>query len=135
VKCLVVLSVLGCVGEDDTVRADVQRLALVGAEGGAGPAAERVARHGRRALPSIEAALHTAEAAGRKNLIAALRKIGEAESVPLLRHVALFDAAADVRREAEWTLRSWATGDGARAVKAREALRVIEERRAREETG
>jgi hypothetical protein len=109
---------------------------LLNQEGAEAKAAgDRLARIGRRAIPTIEAAMHTAKPAGRKNLILALREIGDAEAVPLLRHLALFDAAPDVRREAEWTLRKWAQGADARADKARAAVRAIEEIREREEAG
>jgi hypothetical protein len=86
-------------------------------------------RYGRAALPSIEAALPTASSTGRLNLVWALRRLGDAEGVPLLRHVALHDAEEAVRVEAETTLKQWALGVGARAEQARAALRVIAERR------
>ena len=79
--------------------------------------------------------MHTAEVPGRKNLVLALRKIGDADAVPLLRHIALFDPAPDVRVEAEWTLKTWAVAKDARGEKARAALRELDERRAREEAG
>jgi hypothetical protein len=133
VLCTIVQS--GCARDDDAIRADVQLLALLDGEAGQSAAAERLVRHGRRALPSVEAALHTAEPPGRKNMILVLRRIGDPDAVPLLRHVALFDAALDVRREAEWTLKSWAAGQDGRAERARAALRELDERRAREEAG
>ncbi len=124
----------GCDDADEAIRGEVQGLTLL--EGSSvTPAAERLARHGRRALPPVEAALHTAEPAGRKNLILAIRKIGDGDAAPLLRHLALYDPAPDVRREAEWTLRSWAAEKGERGDRARAAMREVDERRAREETG
>src|SRR5262245_55985705 len=98
-------------------------------------AATRLEKFGVRAIPTIEAAMHTAPVAGRKNLILALRRIGDAEAVPLLRHRALFDPAPDVRREAEWTLKQWAAGEGDRAAKAKAALRAIDEARSAEQPG
>jgi hypothetical protein len=95
----------------------------------------RVARRGRRALPPIETALHTASAEGRLNLILALRRIGDIDAVPLLRHLALHDAEDGVRKEAEFTLRQWASSGGARADAARAALRAVEEERKSEQKG
>ena len=126
----------GCTRDDDAVRAEVQRLVL--AEGDDALAqAERLSRHGRRALTSIEAVLHTADEPGRKNLVVAMRRLGDEEAVPLLMHVAVYDAGASVRREAEWTLRSWAQdpAGGARADKARQAIRRLEELKQREAAG
>lgn len=121
-------------GDEEAARVEVQHLASQSSSDA--PAdAEKVARRGRSALPLIEAQLHTADAPGRKNLILALRKIGDADAVPLLRHIALFDDAEDVRREAEWTLQQWAAGKDARADRARAALREVDERRGREENG
>jgi HEAT repeat protein len=133
---LAAVAAVGCEDDDEAIRGEVQSLVLAAGTGTpATAAAERLARHGRRALPAVEAALHTAEPAGRKNLILALRKIGDGDAAPLLRHVALFDPAPDVRREAEWTLRSWAAGRDARGERARAALRELDERREREEAG
>jgi hypothetical protein len=120
--------------DDDRIRVEVQQLTLARGEA-ASQGADRLAKAGRRAIPAIEAALHTADAPGRKNLILALRRIGDVEAVPLLQHIATWDAESDVRREATWTLKGWATGDGERAVKAREALRKLDESHAREEAG
>ena len=117
----------GC-GKD--VDADIHaHVAVVANDEGAEAfsAASYLTRYGRRALPTIEGAMHSASAAGRKNLIMALRKIGDAEAVPLLRHLAIYDAAPDVRREARWTLKEWAMGSDARAKKARTALRALDE--------
>jgi hypothetical protein len=136
-----VLLVLGCAlgacnDADDDIRANVTL--LCNHEGAlASAAAEHLARHGRRAIPTIEAALHTASPVGRKNLILALRQIGDVEAVPLLGHVAGFDASADVRKEAEWTLRKWASDPSApaRADKARAAVRALEESQGTEGAG
>jgi hypothetical protein len=98
-------------------------------------AAEHLQRHGRRAIPTIEGAMHTASVPGRKNLILALRQIGDGEAVPLLRHVALYDASAEVQREALWTLKKWAQGQDARAEAARAAVRAVDEERQSSDTG
>jgi HEAT repeat protein len=124
----------GCDRTDEQIRAAVT-LAISHEGSQASAAVERLAQHGKRALPTIEAAMHTASPTGKKTLISALRKIGDIESVPLLRHTSLHDPAADVRREAEWTLKQWAAGADARAEEARRALRAIDEHRGSEEAG
>jgi HEAT repeat protein len=125
-----------CSDADDDIRANVT--ILVNHEGAlATAAAEHLVRYGRRAIPTIEAAMHTASGPGRKNLIMALRKIGDAEAVPLLGHIAVYDPSPDVQREAVWTLKQWAD-DGRyadRAARAREALRNAEEARKAEGAG
>ena len=94
----------------------------------------------------MEAARHTADAAGRKNLIAGLRMIGHIEAVPLLAHIAQYDPDATVKREALWTLRGWAQpakdaakkdplSSDARQKKASEAVRRLDETGARQESG
>jgi len=119
---------------DDDIRAHVT--VAVTTEGPqATAAAEYLARFGRRAIPTVEAAMHTASVPGRKNLILALRKIGDAEAVPLLRHIAIYEPSPDVRREAEWTLKQWAAGTDVRAERARAALRTIDEEKGTEEAG
>jgi hypothetical protein len=119
---------------DDEIRAQVT-LTLNHEGAQAQAAADRLAAYGRRAIPTIEAAMHTAQPPGKKNLIAALRKIGDAEAVPLLRQVAMHDPNVSVRREAEWTLRQWAAGTDARADKARQAIRALDEAKGSEEAG
>ena len=134
---VLLLALAGCGDHDEAdIRADVTLLS--NHEGAiAATAAEHIARFGRRAIPTIEAALHTASSPGKKNLIAALRKIGDVEAVPLLRHVATFEPNADVRKEADWTLRQWAgePGNPARAAAARAAVRAVEEARDAEQAG
>lgn len=131
---LLALGAGACENDDDAIRAEVQGLTLL--EGSPSlAAAERLSRHGRRALAPIEAALHTADVSGRKNLLLAVRKIGDGDAVPLLRHLALYDAAPDVRREAEWTLRGWAGAADARGEKARAAVRQLDEQHGRSDAG
>jgi hypothetical protein len=125
---LLSMTAAACNDADDDIRANVTL--LCNHEGAlATAAAEQLARFGRRAIPTIEAAMHTASPTGKKNLIMALRKIGDAEAVPLLGHIAQFEANPEVRREADWTLRQWAADphDHARAARAKQALRTIEE--------
>ena len=125
-----------CNDADDDIRANVTL--LCNHEGAlATAAADHLTRYGRRAIPTIEAAMHTASAEGKKNLILALRKIGDAEAVPLLAHIAQFETSPDVRREAEWTLRQWAADGKAadRAARAKQAVRALEEARGTEDAG
>ncbi len=94
-------------------------------------AIERLREHGRRALPQIEVALHTASDNGRRNLVAALGAIADSEAIPILRHLAVYDLDADVRQESEALLTKWRSGPHAFAASA--ALERITERRARGE--
>ena len=95
------------------------------------PATERLAAYGRKAVPQIETALHTAAPSGRLHLIAALDLIGDEESVPVLRHVAVYDVTPDIREAAEALLSRWsASGPGARAERARVALAELARKRA-----
>ncbi|HEX9101679.1 MAG TPA: HEAT repeat domain-containing protein [Polyangia bacterium] len=134
--CALLAAAPACNDADDDIRANVTL--LCNHEGAlATAAAEHLTRYGRRAIPTIEAAMHTASPTGKKNLILALRKIGDVEAVPLLGHVAQFEPNADVRREAEWTLRQWADDGKApeRAARAKQSLRVLEEARGTEDAG
>ena len=87
------------------------------------PATERLAAYGRNAIPQIETAMHTAAPIGRLHLIAALDTIGDAESAPVLRHVAVYDVTPEVRDAAEALLPRWAAADDARRARARDARR------------
>jgi hypothetical protein len=95
------------------------------------PATERLAVYKLRAIPQIETAIHTAAPSGRLHLVAALDRIGDDASTPILRHVALFDTSADVRASAEGILTRWAAGPPpARASRAAAALAEIARKRA-----
>jgi hypothetical protein len=94
------------------------------------PALERLASFGRRALPQIETALHTAPPAGKLHLVRALDRIGDPEAIPILRHFAVYDPGADVRSACEAVLQRWAGRGDARA---REALARIADKRGRGE--
>src|SRR5262245_60846279 len=133
---LVLLFLCGCneSATDDDIRAQVTL--LLHQEGAPAKSAhDRLIQHGRRALPTVESAMHTAPPAGRKSLIGVLRAIGDEAAIPLLRHVAGFDPDEAVRREARWTLQGWANEGGARGEKAKAALRAVDETRQREEAG
>lgn len=130
------VALAACNDADDDIRANVT--ILVNHEGAlATAAAEHLSRYGRRAIPTIEAAMHTANGPGRKNLIMALRKIGDAEAVPLLGHIAVYDPSPDVQREAVWTLKTWAADARYpdRAARAKQALRDADEAKKAEEQG
>lgn len=95
------------------------------------PALDRLAAYKRAAIPQIETALHTAAPSGRLHLIAAMDRIGDADAIPILRHVALFDVTPDVRSAAEATLSRWAAGgERGRATRAQAALAEVARRRA-----
>jgi hypothetical protein len=96
---------------------------------------EELRRYGRDAIPQIESALPKASQTGQLNLVMALRRLGDPEAIPLLRHLVLRNETEAVRIEAEVTLRSWAKGADPRAEKARAALRSIEEAQGRGTTG
>ena len=136
---LLVIALLGACSDsstEDDIRAHVT-FAIKQEGKVASDAAEYLQRYGRRAIPTIEAAMHTASPAGKKNLILALRRIADPEAVPLLEHVAQYDPSPDVRREAEWTLRQWAAGPATQplAEKARAAVRALDEAKGTEERG
>jgi hypothetical protein len=95
------------------------------------PATERLAAYGRKAVPQIETALHTAAPFGRLHLITALDAIGDEESIPVLRHVAVYDVTPEVRENAEALLVRWSEGaPKARADRARLGLSDIARKRA-----
>jgi hypothetical protein len=95
------------------------------------PATDRLAAYGRKAVPQIETALHTAAPFGRLHLIVALDKIGDDESVSVLRHVAVYDVTAEVRDAAMALLTRWTT-DARKplAARAQAALSDIARKRA-----
>jgi hypothetical protein len=94
-----------------------------------GPAIERLRKIGRRAVPQIETAMHTASARGKVNLVAALDAIGEPESAAILQHFAVYDREAEVRRACEEVLAKWAGGGDRRAEPAKQAMARIAEKR------
>jgi len=128
--CLLLLSLAaGC--EDRTYR-DIGVQINTLTKSGGGPPAEAIAqlaRIGRRVLPQIETALHTASPRGKSNLINALDAIGDPEATAIVQHFAVYDASAEVRAACEEMLQRWATASDRRAAPARQALaRVIEKR-------
>src|SRR6476659_1250138 len=66
-----------------------------------GPVAEEATRklvaEGRPALVVLEAALHTAEPAGRRRLVRAIDRLGDEDGCALLAHLARYDEDPAVR--------------------------------------
>lgn len=89
------------------------------------PARARLVGYGRRAIPQIETALHTAPERGRLHLIAALEAIGDGEAAPILRHCAVYDTSDEVRAACDSTLAGWAAAGGTRGEQARAAIARI----------
>jgi hypothetical protein len=130
---LAVLAALGSVGCDDHAHADIgDEINILTRRNDAlvPPATERLAVYGRQAVPQIETALHTAAPSGRMHLIDALDKIGDVESIPVLRHVAVYDVTPEVREAAEALLSRWGGGAMPRAERARAAVVEIARKRA-----
>jgi hypothetical protein len=93
------------------------------------PAIARLSSIGRRAVPQIETAMHTAPARGKVNLVAALAAIGDPESTAILQHFAVYDADPEVRTACEELLAKWTAGNDARTAPAKLALARIAEKR------
>src|SRR4051794_13119852 len=134
-RAALVCLVMACTpNTDEEIRGQVTL--LLNQEGApAQAAAARLVKHGKRAIPTVESAMHTATPVGKKNLIGVLRQIGDEAAIPLLAHLSVYEPADDVRKEALWTLQEWAKSHDARGDKARAALRTVDETRQREEAG
>jgi hypothetical protein len=94
-----------------------------------GPAIARLRQIGRRAVPQIETAMHTASPRGKTNLIGALAEIGEPETAAILQHFATYDTSEEVRTACEEVLTRWASGQDQRSQPARLALARVQEKR------
>ena len=94
-----------------------------------GPAIARLAKIGRRAVPQLETAMHTASARGKVNLVAALAAIGEPESAAILQHFAVYDKSPEVRAACDDLLAQWAALGDARGIAAKGAIARVEEKR------
>ncbi len=112
------------IGDEINILVRIRRTELVA------PAIDRLARYRRAAIPPIETAMHTSAPPGRMHLIATLDKIGDAEAVPVLRQVAVFDITPEVRESAEHLLSKWAGAGGPRATRAKAALDEVARKRA-----
>ncbi len=94
-----------------------------------GLARDRLRKIGRRAVPQIETALHTAAPNGKVNLISALAAIGEPESVAILQHFAVYDKSPEVRAACDDLLAKWAAGADGKSQPARQAIARVQEKR------
>jgi hypothetical protein len=94
-----------------------------------GPAVERLRGIGRRAVPQLETAMHTASPRGKVNLVSALAAIGEPESAAILQHFAVYDKSPEVRQACEDVLAGWASGGDKKAEPAKQAIARIAEKR------
>jgi HEAT repeat protein len=92
-------------------------------------AVARLARLGRRAVPQIETAMHTASPRGKANLVSALAAIGDPEAAAILQHFATYDLSPEVRATCEGLLHEWAAENGPRGAPARQALARVAEKR------
>lgn len=90
----------------------------------------QLARHGRRALPALEAALHVSDAPGRRAVVRALQRLELPEAAPLLGHLAAFDPEAEVREASYRVLLEWSAVPSPRREPARAAVRKTDEVRA-----
>ena len=130
------LTVAGCTSAttDEEIRGQVTL--MLNQEGApAQTAADRLTGFGKRAIPTIESALHTASPAGKKSLVVVLGRIGDEAAVPLLGHLAAWEPLEEVRGLARVTLERWAQEKNPRGEKSRAALRAVDETRQREEAG
>lgn len=93
-------------------------------------ATARLVGHGRRVLPQIETALHAASEPARQNLVAVMDKLGDAEAIPILRHLAVYDASDNIRATSESILKGWAARPDERGSAAKLALARIDVKRA-----
>jgi len=130
---LAFLAAAGC--EDRSYRdigAQINTLTKPGG-GSADEAIAQLARMGRRTLPQIETALHTASPRGKSNLIRALDAVGDPEAAAIVQHFAVYDASDEVRAACEELLQRWAAAGDRRAGPARQALARGNEKRAKGE--
>jgi hypothetical protein len=108
--CVILLLLCGCVDTDPPA---LRTLVTVVATQEGQPvvdATRSLVAAGRPALVVVEAALHTADAAGRKRLIRVLDAIADpdGEGSALLAHLSRYDEDAEVRAAAEQVLTQWA---------------------------
>jgi hypothetical protein len=94
-----------------------------------GPAIDRLRKIGRRAVPQIETAMHTAAPRGKVNLVSALAAIGEPESAAILQHFAVYDKSPEVRAACEDLLALWAAGGDRKSQPAQQAIARVQEKR------
>jgi HEAT repeat protein len=126
---LAMLAALGC--DDRSYREIGGAIDVLTQQGSGlhGPAITRLRKLGRRAVPQIETAMHTASARGKLNLVSALAAIGEPESAAILQHFALYDPSREVRKACEELLAKWAAARDSRTPSAKQALARLAEKR------
>jgi hypothetical protein len=126
-------SAMGC--EDRSYREIGAQINVLTKPGGGSvdDAIAQLARMGRRTLPQIETALHTASPRGKSNLIRALDAVGDPEAAAIVQHFAVYDASTEVRTACEELLQRWAAASDRRAGPARQALARVGEKRAKGE--
>jgi hypothetical protein len=94
-----------------------------------GPAIARLRQIGRRAVPQIETAMHTASSRGKVNLVSALAAIAEPESTAILQHFAVYDKSPEVRTACEELLATWAAAGDRKSQPAKQAIARVQEKR------
>jgi hypothetical protein len=94
-----------------------------------GPAIARLRQIGRRAVPQIETAMHTASPRGKVNLVSALAAIAEPESTAILQHFAVYDKTPEVRSACEDLLSQWAAAGDRKSQPAKQAIARVQEKR------
>jgi hypothetical protein len=101
VRLVVILLVLaGCADTDPPAMRTLVTVIATEQGQAANEATDRLIAYGRRSLVVLEAAIHTADPAGRKRLVRAMRRLGDRDAVPLLSHIARYDEDEGVRKEA-----------------------------------
>jgi hypothetical protein len=96
-------------------------------------AAARLQAFGRKAIPQIEIALHTAPERGRGRLFKVLEAIGHEETVPILRHFAVYDDSPALQETCASVLARWGAVPDRRGERARQALDFVAASRSRGE--
>ena len=94
-----------------------------------GLAIARLRQIGRRAVPQIETAMHTASPRGKVNLVSALAAIAEPESTAILQHFAVYDKSPEVRSACEELLANWAAAGDRKSQPAKQAIARVQEKR------
>jgi hypothetical protein len=88
-------------------------------------AQQRLGERGLSALPQVETSLHAAPERGRRRLVETLRMLAHPEVVPILRHLAVYDASEDVRKASVGVLSDWAARSNGPGEPARVALQRV----------
>lgn len=121
--CLCAFWAVGCLEQPVDLKPSIEL--LVSSQGRPQEQAlQALCLHGRAALLPLETVLHRNEVPARKAAVLALRRLGLAESAPLLAHVAAFDPEPAVAAEARAVLQSWSSEHTPKGHAARAALGV-----------